>query len=117
MTTSEKRRDEIIGRIKELTRLRRGQISEQYFEKPDAEGVMKRFGPYYVWQAYVNGEKRSVRVGKDQVEQVQQDVKCYQEFKQLCDELAELTEQMTLAENPPQGKKNATSRKRPSRRK
>ena len=117
MTTLHKKRDQIIDQLKDLTRLRKGQISEQYFEKTGADGKMKRFGPYYVWQASVNGKKRSIRMGKDQIEQVQKEVKGYKEFKKLCGDLATVTEQITLEHQQPHAKKNAMPRKKPSRKK
>ncbi len=117
MTTLQKKRDQIIEELKELTRLRRGQVSEQYLNKVGADGKPKQFGPYYVWQASVNGKKRSIRVGKDQISQVQEDVQGYQDFKKLCDELAEVTEKMTLEDQQPQGKKNITPHKSQSRKK
>jgi hypothetical protein len=117
MSTLEKQRDQIIQQLKDLKRIRRGQISEQYLEKPGADGKMKRFGPYYVWQASVNGEKRSIRVAKEQADQVREDMQGYQEFKRLCDELTDVTEQLTIRDDPSQGKKNASPRKKPSRKK
>jgi hypothetical protein len=103
----QKRRSELIGEIEGIRRLRRGQISEQYIEKPDAEGKMKRYGPYYVWQATIKGKKRSVRVARQQVDAVREDIVAHQRFKELCEELVDVTEQLTRQEPVRDSKKNS----------
>jgi hypothetical protein len=110
MNSLSKQRNEIINQLQNLQHIRRGQISEQYIEKPGADGKMKRFGPYYVWQASIQGQKRSRRIPREEVEQVRQDLQGYQEFKALCDQLAEVTEQMTC-QDASESKKNSTPRK------
>jgi len=106
-TKLENRRAELISEIEGIRRLRRGQISEQYIEKPDAEGKMKRYGPYYVWQATIKGKKRSVRVARERVAAVREDLVAHQRFKELCEELADVTEQLTREEPVRGGKKNS----------
>ncbi len=61
MDALHKRRRELLDQIEGIGRLRRGQLSEQYIEKPGAEGKLKRYGPYFVWQASVKGKKRSTK--------------------------------------------------------
>lgn len=107
MNSLTKQRNLIIDQLKSIQRIRRGQISEQYIEKPGADGKMKRFGPYYVWQASIQGKKRSHRIPKEDVEKVREDLQGYQEFKDLCEQLVDVTEQMTCQEER-QGKKNDT---------
>ena len=103
-----KRRRELIGQIESIERLRRGQLSEQYIEKPGADGKLKRYGPYYVWQASLKGQKRSVRVGRDSAEEVREDLAAYQHYRVLCEELADVTEQITCrAQKGAESKKNS----------
>lgn len=95
MDPLQKRRRELIEQIEGMERLRRGQLSKQYLQKPGADGKLKRYGPYYVWQASLKGQKRSVRVRPDNAEQVREDLAAYQHYRALCDELAAVTEQIT----------------------
>jgi hypothetical protein len=90
-------RQRILDELARLDRFRRGQLSEQYYERVSASGQKVRQGPYYVWQGWVRGQKRSVRIPADQVEQVRTDLQAYTHFKDLCSQLADITEQSTVA--------------------
>ena len=90
------KRNRILTELRKLTRLRRGQLSEQYYTKTDEHGRTHKQGPYYVWQSYVNGKKRSVRVSRSQVDRVRQETEAYDRFKDLVDELLDVTERLTL---------------------
>ena len=103
-----KRRREIIRQISQITRLRRGQLSEQYYERENTQGQRTRQGPYFVWQAWVKGKKRSVRVKKQDVAQVREDMEAYKQYSALCEELADVTEQLALEESKTHSKKNST---------
>jgi hypothetical protein len=108
MDRLQRRRRELIEQIDGIERLRRGQLSEQYIEKPGRDGKLKRYGPYYVWQASLKGQKRSVRVGRDNAEQVREDLAAYQQYRKLCEELADVTEQITCrVERGADSKKNS----------
>lgn len=111
MDKLQRRRRKLIEQIEGVQRLRRGQLSEQYIEKPGADGELKRYGPYYVWQASLKGKKRSVRVGRDNAVQVRKDLAAYQNYRELCDELADVTEQLTCrSHKKPDSKKNSKTR-------
>lgn len=100
-----KRRDRVLEEIAGIQRLRQGQLSEQYYEKVLADGEVRRLGPYYVLQRQCQKKKRSVRIRPEQVEQVRRDLSNYQRFKELTQQLADLTEECALAEDDPEGKK------------
>ena len=102
------RRVELLEEIGTIERLRRGQLSEQYIEKPGADGELKRYGPYYVWQASIRGKKRSHRIGSDHAEEVREELAAYQQYQKLCEELADVTEKLTCRKPPP-----ANSKKKP----
>ena len=111
MNELNKRREELIRDIEAVAKLRRGQLSEQYLEKPGADGSLKRYGPYYLWQSSVKGQKRSERVGREHAEQVREELKAYQQYKGLCEELADVTEQITCqAQKTDDAKKNFRKR-------
>lgn len=96
MATWMEKKSELLDQIAQLGTLRRGQISEQYYKKTNAKGEVTRTGPYYVWQAWVKGEKRSIRVPKDEVQTVRKEIETNKKYKQLCEELADVMEQMSL---------------------
>ena len=99
-------RQRILDELSRLDRFRRGQLSEQYYERVNAQGRKVRQGPYYVWQGWVRGQKRSVRVPPDQVAQVRADLQAFAHFKELCAQLADLTERATMAEGGDAKKKS-----------
>jgi hypothetical protein len=96
MTTLLQRKKELLEEIDQIGPMRRGQLSEQYYEKKNARGKTIRTGPYYVWQAWVKGKKRSIRIPKDKVETVRQEMEAHKQYKQLCEELTDVMEQLSL---------------------
>lgn len=110
MATLMQRKNELLEEIAELGTLRRGQVSEQYYERTNAKGETLRTGPYYVWQAWVGGKKRSVRIPKEEVETVRGEIATHKRYKRLCEELADVMEQLSLeppAEEDDAFKKNS----------
>lgn len=105
MNPLESKRQELLDEIGSIDRLRRGQLSEQYIEKPATDGTMKRYGPYYVWQASINGKKRSHRIDREAGDQVREELAAYKRYEKLCDELADVTEQLTCSQQSTHSKK------------
>lgn len=89
---------------------RRGQLSMQYYTRKSADGRTVRQGPYYVWQRYVNGRKQSMRVSREQVEQVQQELDRGREVQSLLDELWAILEQSAVEQVQHTKKKPMRSR-------
>lgn len=92
---------------------RRGQLSPQYYTRKAADGRTVRQGPYYVWQRYVKGQKRSVRVNRQQIDRVQAELARGREVQALLDELWTVLEQ-TAAEEDQHAKKKSTPSTRPA---
>ena len=99
---SQQRRDGILEQMRGIERLRRGTISEQFYGTGE-----NRQGPYYVWQGYSGSKHWSKRIPRDQAAQVHDDIGAGARFRALCEEFAEVTEQVTVAEDLPASKKNA----------
>ena len=99
------KREEILEDIRQINRLRQGTLSEQFYGTGE-----KRQGPYYLLQGYRGGKHFSKRIGKDQIEQVREDLEAGVRFKELSQEFAEVTEQATIAETQPLGKKKPSKR-------
>ena len=117
MSTLKNTRNDLLKQIEEIKHLRRGQLSEQYYNRTDASGKVVKTGPYYVWQAWIQNKKRSVRVKKSELEAVRRDTQNYQKLKKLFDHLAEVTEQITLQDETVDAKKKSAKRKSASRKK
>ena len=100
-----KRREQIFEELGEIRRLRRGKLVEQYNKKQEKDGRVRRWGPYYTLQCWLNGKNRSQRVPRERAEQVQADVEAYERFQRLVEELASVTEQMTKKEGETDAKK------------
>ncbi len=96
------KREEILGEMQQIERLRQGTISEQYYGTGDS-----RQGPYYVLQGYADGQHWSKRIPRDQVKQVRADLEAGAHFKDLCRQFAEVTEAATIMDDTPASKKNA----------
>jgi len=96
MATLLEKKNGLLDQIAQLGTLRRGQISEQYYKRTNAKGETVRTGPYYVWQAWVKGKKRSIRIPKEELEAVRKEIAAHKQYKTLCEELADVMEQMSL---------------------
>jgi hypothetical protein len=92
---------------------RRGQLSPQYYTRKTADGRTVRQGPYYVWQRSVKGQKRSVRVHRQQIDRVQRELARGREVQALLDELWTVLEQ-TAAEKDQHAKKKSMPSTRPA---
>jgi hypothetical protein len=104
---AEQNRAELIDEMRQIERLRQGTISEQYYGTGD-----NRQGPYYVLQGYADGKHWSKRIPRDRVEQVKADLEAGAHFKELCQQFADVTEEATIMDDQPIGKKNVGKRNR-----
>ncbi len=96
MATLQERKFELLDEIGQIGSMRRGQLSEQFYEKTNAKGETVRTGPYYVWQAWVKGKKRSIRIPKNEVDAVRRELDAHKCYKLLCEELADVMEQLSM---------------------
>jgi len=108
-TTLAERKVEAVQRLMAIDGARRGQLSEQYYTRTTADGRTVRQGPYYVWQRYVKGQKRSVRVSRQQLDHVQTDLERGREVQSILDELWTILEQSATQQDEHGKKKSARS--------
>lgn len=106
---AERKREELLGEIRQIERLRQGSISEQYYGSGET-----RQGPYYVLQGYVDGKHWSKRIRRDQLEQVRADLDAGVHFNELCRQYAQITEEATIKADDPVEKKRSMPRSRPA---
>jgi hypothetical protein len=108
MNALQERRQSAMERLMAIGTARRGQLSEQYYERKDRNGKVRRTGPYYVWQRWMKGQKQSVRVPADSLAQVRNDLQRGREVQTIFDELWAVMEQAAMAQD-------ADSKKKPRR--
>lgn len=108
-------RETILQQMRQIDRLRRGTLSQQFFQKTQ-DGKKVKSGPYFVLQCFYKGEKCSERIPADDATVVQQQVDNYRLFQKLADDFVNLTEQLTQLEaQGPDSKKNFSNLKSPTR--
>lgn len=110
MTTLAERKTAALQRLMAIDGARRGQLSTQYYTRKTADGRTVRQGPYYVWQRYVKGQKRSVRVTHQQIDQVQAELARGREVQAILDELWTILEQTAAQQDEHAKKKPPRSR-------
>jgi hypothetical protein len=106
-TTLAGRKAAALEQLLAIDGARRGQLSMQYYTRKTADGRTVRQGPYYVWQRYVKGRKRSVRVNRQQIGRVQAELARGREVQAILDELWAILEQ-TAAQADEHAKKKPT---------
>ncbi len=82
-----------LERLMAIDGARRGQLSQQYYTRKNADGQTLRQGPYYVWQRYVKGQKRSVRMNRNQIDRVAAELERGREVDAIFDELWTILEE------------------------
>ena len=112
-TTLAGRKAKALEQLLAIDSARRGQLSPQYYTRTTADGRTVRQGPYYVWQRYVKGQKRSVRVNREQIDRVQAELERGREVQAILDELWTVLEQIA-AEGDQHAKKKARRFMRPA---
>jgi hypothetical protein len=85
------------------------QLSTQYYTRKTADGRTVRQGPYYVWQRYVKGQKRSVRVSRQQIARVEAELARGREVQAILDELWAILEQSATQQDGHAKKKSLRS--------
>ncbi len=108
------RKKDILNEISKIDGARRGQLSRQFYERMTADGKTVRLGPYYVWQRYVNGEKRSVRIKPDQIDQVEAELEQGKTLEELVNELWDVLERSAENSDPDRKKKSRQRTRRAS---
>ncbi len=98
MTDLRKQQAQILQGMGEITRMRRGHLTEQYNRKRAPDGAERRWGPYYTLQAWVGGKNRSERIPSEVAAQVRQDLDNYAAFMELYERYVEVAEGIAKAE-------------------
>lgn len=99
MSTLEQRRQSAFSKLTAIGTARRGQLTEQYNERVDQEGKVRRNGPYYIWQRWVRGQKHSFRVPHSDLARVRADLQRGREVQEIFDELWNVMEHTAIEQD------------------
>jgi hypothetical protein len=95
----EAKRKRTVEKMLAIRSLRRGTLNEQYVDRTrDGKPSGEVRGPYYVLSRRERGKTVSIRVSKEEVEQVRADLDRYDVFVSLCEEFIETTERLAQAQ-------------------
>lgn len=95
--TTSAARQPILEELGSITQMRRGTLSEQYVERPAPNGGTVRFGPYFKFQIWEDGRNQTRSVTTDEALLLREDIDNFHRFEQLCQQLAQLNIQHTIA--------------------
>lgn len=90
-------RQPILEELGSITQMRRGTLSEQYVERPAPNGGTVKFGPYFKFQIWQDGRNQTRSVTTDEALLLREDIDNFHRFEQLCQQLAQLNIQHTIA--------------------
>ena len=90
-------RQPILEELGSITQMRRGTLSEQYVERPAPNGGTVKFGPYFKFQIWQDGRNQTRSVTTDEAPLLREDIDNFHRFEQLCQQLAQLNIQHTIA--------------------
>lgn len=113
MNPLEQQRQSALEKLMAIETARRGQLSQQYYERKDQHGKTRRTGPYYLWQRWVRGQKQSVRVPPSALSRVRADLQRGREVQEIVNEFWAVLEQAAV-EQDADSKKNAKRSNPPS---
>lgn len=113
-TTMEQQKETAVRKLMEIKSARRGQISEQYYERRTGDGRTIKVGPYYVWQRWVKGKKISVRIPPEHIGQVKDDLERGRDVRKIFDDLFAIMEQTAVVHDMDAKKKWSRRGKRGS---
>ena len=99
---------EFFTAVQRVLPARRGNLYEQYLERPGAGGKLRRNGPYYVWTRCEGGRMVSSRVARDDVPRVREEIARGKRLQSLIDDLWKLAED--LARDAGDAKKKISNR-------
>ena len=95
--TTSAARQPILEELGSITQMRRGTLSEQYVERPAPNGGTVKFGPYFKFQIWQDGRNQTRSVTTDEALLLREDIDNFHRFEQLCQQLAQLNIQHTIA--------------------
>ncbi len=103
-----KRSSRILEEIAQLGPMRKGSITQQYFETKNKDGSTGRRGPYPLYSRKKKGKTVSKRIPKDRVEHYEEQIRRFRQFEELIGELVEVGEELADGEVAEAAKKGGS---------
>jgi hypothetical protein len=97
-TQLKRRSSRILEEIAQLGPMRKGSITQQYFETKNKDGSTGQRGPYPLYSRKRRGKTASKRIAKDRVDQYEEQIRRFRHFEDLIGELVEVAEELADAE-------------------
>lgn len=105
--------NEFFSAVQAVLPARRGNLYEQYFDRPGADGKPKRYGPYYVWTRCEDGKMVSSRVAREDAPRVMEEISRGKDLNGLIGQLWMLAEKQAKAAEGGKKKMSSKSTRRP----
>lgn len=105
------KRESLLLEIASMDEMIRGKLTSSAQKRKRKDGTEVQTGPYHRIQRWVDGKNMTQYIPDAEYEDCKRLNDAYKRFEDLCGQLAEVNEQLTLAGSELQlGKKNATKR-------
>ena len=91
----ERRREQILQEMREIRAMRKGSVTQQHLKvrlKGQDKPVLR--GPYWLYTRKERGKTVGRRVSSEAAERLQEEVAAWHRFQELCQEYAQLTQQL-----------------------
>jgi hypothetical protein len=110
------RRETIMKELAGLEQIRRGSVTEQYFERRGQDGTRHKYGPYALYTSKKQGKTHSQRIPDPQlVKAYRSQTQGFHRFQELTAELVSIGEQISDLVLSEQGVKKTSKRKSKSK--
>ena len=92
LKTKEEEKKELTEQILNLKDMRRGSVTEQYYEVKHKDGTVIRQGPYFLYSYKEKGKTISRRLsGPGEAERFREEIEVFRRFEQLSARLVEVS--------------------------
>jgi hypothetical protein len=115
-------RESLLNDLAALDNMVCGKITTRSVERIRADGSNYQSAPYHKLQCWQEGKNVTRHVTEDEFPMLKEYVDNYQNFKTVCDKLADVTEQLTrlqdkegVVERAIRGRKKKSSKRSPSK--
>lgn len=115
MNALAQKRQQILQQMELIQRMAHGSLQSE--SRPSKRDSGQECGPYYKHQVWKEGQNVTRRVSAASAGALAQAIEGRKRFEKLAEQFIDTTVAMTGAESSPESKKNATTSRRPSKRK
>lgn len=117
LETLRARREAVLREIGELEQIRRGSVTEQYYERTQKDGTKRRYGPYGLYTCKRESKTHSRRLPDPRlVEIYRSQTEAFHRLQELTAELVRIGEQISDLALSEGGVKKTSKRKSRSKR-